>query len=548
MARRSLVAGLIAVLAVALATRVPELSHRPMHGDEAVHAVKCWELYRTGQYVYDPFEFHGPTLYYATLPLLWLSGAAGFADTDAAVFRLTTVLFSIGALLILWLIADGIGRDSFAWAALFAAVSPAMVFYGRYYIQESLLVFFTAAAIGCGWRWFVSRRPAWGLAAGVFVGLMHATKETAIIAWGCIAAAWVGTALWSRRELAPGPPAARRTRAQAGAPLAIALGAVAAVATSVLAFTAGLTQPRGALDSLRAYAVYFGRAGGDGEHAAPWHYYLHLLGFWRLDRGPVWSEGAILLLALTGMAVVVLRPPADRPRRLLLRFLALYALLMSAVYSALPYKTPWSFLGALHALIILAGIAAAFATTSVIHPRGPRHPGIRVALGVLLVGLALHLGWQSRRAGITYAASPRNPYVYAQPLHGVERLVAWVDQLAAADPEGRNVAIQVVADNPWPLPWYLRRYARVGYWERTPVELFAPIVIAAPPADAWIAELPGERYQASHYGLRPDVVLTVFCDRALYQRCSERMRAADNTQEQDKAAQTARPADEAREP
>ena len=65
--------GLLSALAVALALRLPRLDERPMHNDEAVNAIKFGQLWERGTYRYDPNEFHGPTLYYGTLPVVWLA-------------------------------------------------------------------------------------------------------------------------------------------------------------------------------------------------------------------------------------------------------------------------------------------------------------------------------------------------------------------------------------------------------------------------------------------------------------------------------------------
>ena len=43
-----------------------------MHADEAVHADKFGTLLEEGHYAYDSSEYHGPTLYYLTLPSAWL--------------------------------------------------------------------------------------------------------------------------------------------------------------------------------------------------------------------------------------------------------------------------------------------------------------------------------------------------------------------------------------------------------------------------------------------------------------------------------------------
>jgi len=70
------------------------LEMRPFHGDEAVQAVKAGELLDGGQYIYNPYEFHGPSLYYFTLPVLKLRGVHCFADARDADFRLVPVMSS----------------------------------------------------------------------------------------------------------------------------------------------------------------------------------------------------------------------------------------------------------------------------------------------------------------------------------------------------------------------------------------------------------------------------------------------------------------------
>src|SRR5258705_1994476 len=180
MNRWSALAVLLAI-AGALALRVPRLATRPLHNDEAVNAVKVSELWQHGRYVYDADEYHGPALHYVTLPFLWLSGARNSDELDDATLRLAPVVFGVGLILLLLLFSDGLGAHALAWAALFTAVSPAMVFYSRYFIHEMLLVFFTALTLGAGWRYAQTRSALWAVAAGAGVGLMFATKETFVL-------------------------------------------------------------------------------------------------------------------------------------------------------------------------------------------------------------------------------------------------------------------------------------------------------------------------------------------------------------------------------
>ncbi len=144
-----------------------------------------------------------------------------------------------------------------------------------------------------------------------------------------------------------------------------------------------------------------------------------------------------------------------------------------------------------------------------------------IATIAVLTLLVAHLGWQAWRANFRFFVDYRNPYVYAHPLSGVVQVGAWVEKLAAVHPDGRALLVQVGAEDPWPLPWYLRRLTRVGYWESLPPPAGAPIIILsttlpAPP--------PGfcPDCQVSTYGLRPDVQLSVYVQRELYEAFAAR--------------------------
>ena len=119
-----------------------------------------------------------------------VGGAATFADTSEATYRAVPVAFGVGLLFLFWFLRDALGRAGSVWAAILAGCSPAFVFYSRYYIHETLLAFFTLATLAFGWRYLRSGRLAWCLAAGVTLGLMQATKETAAIAYLAALSHW----------------------------------------------------------------------------------------------------------------------------------------------------------------------------------------------------------------------------------------------------------------------------------------------------------------------------------------------------------------------
>ena len=501
--------GLLAVAAGGLVLRVPNLNQRPVHGDEAVHTYKFNELWESGRYVYDSNEYHGPTLYYLTLPVMWISGADDYGQTSVAVYRLVPVLFGVGLILLLLLLRDGLGTGAVLVAAILTALSPAMVFYSRYYIQEMLLAFFALGAIGCGWRYVCSRRAAWALLCGACLGLMHATKETCVISYGCMALALAGVVL-------------TRGRVRLGIkPSVVVAAAGVAVLASALFLSGFFTNLRGPLDSILAYEAYINRAAGGEAHVHPWYFYVRMLAFTQYVPGPWWSEGLILVLAAVGVVAACLRPAADRGVGRyetarsrgsgLVRFVALYGVLMTVACSAIPYKTPWCLIQFLQPLILLAGVGTV-ALLRLLRAAVPQ-----VVVGLLLVAATVQLGGQACAASFRFYADHRNPYVYAHPLIGVERLTSWVEKIAAVSPDGQQTLIKVITPNSWPLPWYLRRFERVGYWEQPPEYCDAPAVIVSDDLqEAVAARLRGE-YQVSYYGLRPDVVLVVYVQEELWE-------------------------------
>lgn len=142
-------AALVCVAAAGL--RLWQLGVRPIHADEAVQAIKFGQLLQVGYYRYDPHEFHGPTLNYFTLPVAWVGGARRIGQLTETHLRLLPAV--IGTLLVLLVLsaAGHLGRQGAFWAAVFTAFSPALVFYSRYYIHETLLVLFSFAAIVALW-------------------------------------------------------------------------------------------------------------------------------------------------------------------------------------------------------------------------------------------------------------------------------------------------------------------------------------------------------------------------------------------------------------
>ncbi|MCP4640678.1 MAG: TIGR03663 family protein, partial [bacterium] len=519
-------AGLVFVCAIllvgagALALRLPKLEERPFHGDEANQAYKAGILLETGEYRYDPAEHHGPTLYYATLPVAWLSSVRTFAESTESMYRIVPIAFSILTILLLLLLGDGLGRWGAVCAAILMAISPALVFYSRYYIQETLLVCFTFGAIVSGWRFMWRPSIGWAAATGVCLGLMYATKETCILSYAALGGAAAFVMVWARlrdgHRVTPGSVRSVLRRRYVAA-LVIAAGIV-----SVTLFSSFFTHATGPLDSVRAFTTYAGRASEEhsvGIHDKSWYYYLQVLTYIRMSSSTWWTEGLIVGLALAGaVAALARKTPRDDPQIHLVRFIAVYTTLLAAVYCMIPYKTPWCLINFLHPMTLLAGYGV------VELMRLARRLPVRIALVLVLLASACHLFGLSVKANYKLHSDPRNPYVYAHPVWGVRRLRDRAEDLAKVHPDGHAMIIKVVvpAADYWPLPWYLRKFTRVGYWHLPPEDLDAAMIVTAPirtPDGNLVSGLDSRMkndYMVECHGLRPDVLLMAYIDQNLW--------------------------------
>jgi uncharacterized protein (TIGR03663 family) len=460
-----------------------------MHADEAIHADKFGTLLEGGGYAYDPSEYHGPTLYYLALPSAWLRGEHRYVDIDEITLRVVPAVLGV-ALVAAHAAARGfLGTAGAAVAALLCAISPAMVFYSRYFIHEIPLVVWSFGALLAACSYLRAPRTASALLAGACAGLMLATKETAPLVLGCMLLAF----FLARRVNPRGrgtclPPTAGALR---HALLALLLAALVAAGL----FSSGLARPQGIVDAARAYGLYLARSGPASPHVHPWDYYLRLLLHFPSSGTPFWTEGLILVLALAGAAAGWVPHGVPGADSRALRFIAFDTLLLLVAYSAIPYKTPWCLLGFLQGMILLAGVGA------VLLVRTFRGVALRVLVGLALGAAALQLGGQAFAASFRFAADPRNPYVYAHTGTDVFEIVARVEALARAQPAGSPLSVQVISgQNLWPLPFYLRALPQVAWWTGVSDSAAnAPVIIITPEMEpALVRKLydlpaPGER-------------------------------------------------------
>ena len=505
---------LLLAVAGALVLRVTQLDTRPLHGDEGLNATKLAALIERGDYKYDPHEFHGPSLYYAAR-LLALGNSK--SDLSDAQLRYVTVAFGVGLLPLLLLLRDGLGKLATACSSVLLAVSPAMVFYSRYFIHEMALVFFTLLTLAAGWRYARSRQAVWAALTGMGVGLMFSTKETFVLSVLAIIMAVLATGAWDRwrssklavsGEIAP----PRRTRRESAMHAILALGA--AMVVWLVLFSSFFTNWSGLSDSFKTFFIWFERAGGNSPHIHPWWFYMERLLWFQQPKGPVWTEGAILVLAIVGAIAAFFGNRSAIAQPALARFLTFYTLILTAIYSVISYKTPWCLLNFWLGAILLAGIGAAVLIKLC------RNNIARVAVIALLLAAGTHLAVQAWRASVSFASSRVNPYVYAHTSPHARELVKRIEAITRVSPEGLATPLKIIApESYWPLPWYLRKFSKAGWWDVLPADPFAPVMLVSARLDARLDDKSGKAYiMAEFYELRPNVFMELYVERGLWEK------------------------------
>jgi len=430
------------VALLGLAVRLPQLGVRPMHTDEAVNGYIVGQLLSGETFAYDSRDRHGPALAAIALPLARLQGAKTFSDLTESELRITSVIAGTVTILIFGAAAEMFGfLPCLIGAALFA-FGPLPVYYDRYFIHESLFCAATFGLTVSGWYAMKTRSTSCAALAGACAAVMLAAKETAVLHFFAFAVAGIGFWFWSRRT--------DDTRVRHPIDGNGLLAALTAFLVLLLVLYTWFGRDWRALPALLHAAPHLlKRAGGQG-HQKPYWYFAQLL-----TSG--WSGGALLTLACAGLLVSIGKSGVQA-----YRFLAMYAVAIALIYSAIPYKTPWLALNFWLPGALLAGhaIASAWNAAGKRISKTAAVPAFAILAGLMAVLLA----HDTRQRVFLQPADEKNPYAYAHTTEDILGLAPEITEMARRDGIAKP-RIAVIASDPWPLPWYLRHFPDVGFWQ-----------------------------------------------------------------------------------
>lgn len=490
----------LSVLVAGAFLRCEHLAKRPFHADEATGARITARRMESGGGRFDPKHYHGPLLADLAIPLCKLRGESRWQDLTKSTLRTLPV---IAGILLVWLPLlwrRRYGDGPMLLAAALLATSPLLVYYSRMFIHESLLVLFGMLALVS-----LLGKPRWAL-AGVFIGLMFATKESFAISL----IAWSGAGLllaWEHRNSLD-----REKCLGAWRQYRVAIGTclLAAAITSIGFYTDGFRHPQGAVDAVRTFLVYETVVGHDKSIG----YYLQLLALPAKSGGVWWFATPTLLLALSAYASTFRRGPAAVQGRATIRFLAYAAAGHFLIYSLIAYKTPWLACLPWAHVCLLGGFALAGFP-------GRRRP-LQAALAVLAAAALVTQFQQSRRATGRYESDERNPYAYVPTRNEIETLEPWLEQLRKVAPGASLEPVGVIGTAYWPLPWYLRSFEQTGYWPDPPEGLAKfPLVFALPEAAEQVTAMLEKSHVAVPRGLRAGVTYYLLVRNDIWQRWME---------------------------
>lgn len=512
------------VTAIAVFLRFYWLELKPLHHDEGVNGHFLTELFREGTYKYDPTNYHGPDLYYFSLAFAKIFGLNTISvRASVAIFGVFTVflafflkkyigrigsiaaalflalspgmvyisryfiheilfvffsfgivigilyfierrkagVFAIASMTLLLIVcflpsvfnlSNSIDLESLSKLIHIEKQTALWILRGGLFLIEAVLVLFVMRMI-LTWN---EGRPIYLFLASACAVLLCATKETAFITFGTMLIACVSVWLWRKiysgmvgkikeNDLEEVELTWANFRAALGNSTDLLLIIVAAMAVfiyvGVLFFSSFFTNPEGVLDWFRAYAVW--TKTGSKDHTQN--------GFWAYLKWGMKIESPIFVLSAIGTAIALIKA-----RHRFAIFTGFWAFGMFAAYTIIPYKTPWLALSFILPMCVVAGYAVGemLRTSDIV---------VKILGGLIAIMAFGILGYQSYDLNFVRYDDEDMGYVYAHTKRKFHDLMKQIEHYAEKSGKGKDVKVEVVTPEYWPMPWYVNDYTKVTF-------------------------------------------------------------------------------------
>jgi len=298
----------IAIIVVIILVRIPTIGLRTIHIDEGM-GIRASELVLSGQWHYSPQNGHGATLFYIG------SIIRNFFGTNILFFRAITSLFILLGLFIL-LMAYRHKLNNFSILLFLGGLglSSGMLFFGNYFIHESLFILLTILTLVSIEYFFKTNKGIWLAISIVFLSLMYMTKETALLTYASWTIAGVVILFFDKNFKKFKKIITLKNI------IFIILGFLISTILYFLFFGKSL-------DLIKSPYIWI-TTRGSNMHIQPWYYFIVLL----------FLHESFLLISGLASAIFLTLKKQWQPRQL---FFFLWFLTILIIYSAIPYKTPW---------------------------------------------------------------------------------------------------------------------------------------------------------------------------------------------------------------
>lgn len=556
----------LSILAVAVFLRVYDLTLKPMHHDESVNGFFLTRLLREGVYQYDPANYHGPSIYYFGLLSTVLFGLNTIA------IRMVTVVFGVGIVWLALCLRRYVGTIGALAAAGLIAISPGAVYLSRYFIHESLVVFFTFGLIvallkysegkpleeankmsgliallaGAGlvassllaiyrpqyfrsellliivtaivvvqslWH-FDGARSIYMILAALSAGLLFASKETALVSVTVLGLALVTTAAYIALRKTGGVAKKKRKRDSRSFGVRENVGWLSATIERLgglehLCLMLLIAFTIFAFVNVLFYSSFFTNAKGVGDSLQT---YMIWAKTGKQEHVHPFAQHFMWLVGeespILMLGILGAFLAVVRANNRFALFAAQWGFGLLAAYSLVPYKTPWLLLN----FIIPLAIAGGYAVNEFY---SWNRDGDQKFVWLVIIAAVAVIGYQTIKLNFFHYDDEKYVYVYGHTYREFLPMVDEIKRLGRQTGLNEDLDIAVLSPDYWPLPWYLRDYKRVGYYGQASPTNSSLVIINISQEPELLPTLEPHYTRVDIYPLRPGVMLALYARKDL---------------------------------
>ena len=162
----------LVLVALAIVSRLWDLSSRALMHDESIHTYYSWLLYRGDGYSHDPLS-HGPFLFHLNALMYFL-----FGDSDAS-SRFGPAVAGVLIVAAPWLLRGRahLGPYGALVAGMMFLISPSFLYYTRFIRHDPYTILGTLLLLVAIFRFMETPQRRWLILAGGMLGVLYTNHE-----------------------------------------------------------------------------------------------------------------------------------------------------------------------------------------------------------------------------------------------------------------------------------------------------------------------------------------------------------------------------------